>query len=199
MRDFRDAKSMARTLREALAAKHCKITVGESLELIAKLFGVADWNTLSALIKYPDAGPKQANRRGSGEGPEFARTTEAALIGALRAAHERSQTESSVEHLLLSLTEDPDAVAMMRARHVDPAAVRDSLLNSAEIAGAREGDKSTSDPQPSASFQRVVQRAILDVHATDERTITGAHLLIAILSEPESMAARILRQRGFSS
>ena len=48
MRDFRDAKAMARTLRAALAAKGLKITISQSLELIAKAFGVADWNTLAA-------------------------------------------------------------------------------------------------------------------------------------------------------
>ncbi len=51
MRDFRDAKAMAGTLRAALDAKGLKITVSESLELIAKAFGVADWNTLAARIR----------------------------------------------------------------------------------------------------------------------------------------------------
>ena len=51
MRDFRDAKAMAHTLRAALAAKGLKITVSESLELIAKAFGVADWNTLAATVR----------------------------------------------------------------------------------------------------------------------------------------------------
>ena len=199
MRDFRDAKSMARTLREALAAKHCKITVGESLELIGNLFGVSDWNTLSALIKNSDGGSKDTDRRGDDQGPTFARTTEAALHGALRAAHERSLAECSVEHLLLSLTEDPDAIAMMRARRVDPTAVRALLERSVEIARAGDGHDSISGPVPSPSFQRVVQRAILDAQASGEWNITGAHLLVAILSEQESSAARILREQGLSS
>ncbi|MGI9501745.1 MAG: glyoxalase superfamily protein, partial [Geminicoccaceae bacterium] len=50
MRDFRDAKTMARTLRSALAAKGLKISNSQSLELVAEIFGVADWNTLSAAI-----------------------------------------------------------------------------------------------------------------------------------------------------
>ena len=50
MRDFRDAKAMARTLREALAAKSVKISNSEALELTAKLLGVRDWNTLAAAI-----------------------------------------------------------------------------------------------------------------------------------------------------
>jgi hypothetical protein len=51
MRDFRDSKVMAQTLRAALAAKGHKISIAESLELIAKAFGAADWNTLAASIK----------------------------------------------------------------------------------------------------------------------------------------------------
>jgi hypothetical protein len=51
MRDFRDAKAMARTLRAALAAKGLTITTSQSLELIAQAFGVADWNTLAAVIR----------------------------------------------------------------------------------------------------------------------------------------------------
>jgi len=51
MRDFRDAKAMAQSLRTTLAAKGLKITISQSLELIAKAFGVADWNTLAAAIR----------------------------------------------------------------------------------------------------------------------------------------------------
>jgi len=51
MRDFRDAKAMAQTLRDALKTKSVSITHGESLELIAKVLGFRDWNTLSARIQ----------------------------------------------------------------------------------------------------------------------------------------------------
>jgi ribosomal protein S1 len=50
MRDFRDAKAMARTLREALAAKAAKVSNSEALELTAKMLGQRDWNTLAAAI-----------------------------------------------------------------------------------------------------------------------------------------------------
>jgi hypothetical protein len=56
MRDLRDAKAMAHTLRAALATKGHKVTNSESLELIARAFGVADWNTLSASIREETAG-----------------------------------------------------------------------------------------------------------------------------------------------
>ncbi|MGJ4950175.1 LON peptidase substrate-binding domain-containing protein [Bradyrhizobium sp. HKCCYLS20291] len=54
MRDFRDAKVMAQTLRESLTTKSITISHSHSLELVSRMFGVADWNTLSALIKSGD-------------------------------------------------------------------------------------------------------------------------------------------------
>ncbi len=57
MRDYRDAKAMAQTLRQAFKERSVSLTHSESLELIAKVLGHADWNTLSARI---DASPKAA-------------------------------------------------------------------------------------------------------------------------------------------
>jgi ATP-dependent Lon protease len=51
MRDFRDAKAMARTLRDLLTAKSVSLTHTESLELVAKMLGFHDWNELSAMIQ----------------------------------------------------------------------------------------------------------------------------------------------------
>jgi uncharacterized protein len=60
MRDFRDAKAMAQTLREALKTKSVSLTHSESLELVAKILGFHDWNVLSATIQsevQPAANP----------------------------------------------------------------------------------------------------------------------------------------------
>ena len=51
MRDFRDAKAMAHTLRESLTAKSVTLSHSESLELIARVLGFHDWNVLSAKIQ----------------------------------------------------------------------------------------------------------------------------------------------------
>jgi len=61
MRDFRDAKAMAQTLRDALTARSVSLKVSESLELIARILGMPDWNVLAAKIR--SAG------RGQGKGP----------------------------------------------------------------------------------------------------------------------------------
>ena len=60
MRDFRDAKAMAQTLRDALKTKSVSLTQSESLELVAKTLGFRDWNVLSATIQsevQPPANP----------------------------------------------------------------------------------------------------------------------------------------------
>jgi hypothetical protein len=75
MRDFRDAKATARTLRAALAAKGLKITISQSLELIAEIFGEVDWNTLAAAIRAEmtprrnNASPPPSGAGGSRPGP----------------------------------------------------------------------------------------------------------------------------------
>jgi ATP-dependent Lon protease len=51
MRDYRDAKAMAQTLRQALKERSVSLTHSESLELISKVLGFADWNVLSARIQ----------------------------------------------------------------------------------------------------------------------------------------------------
>jgi len=58
MRDYRDAKAMAQTLRQTLKERSVSLTHSESLELIARLLGLPDWNTLSARI---NASPKPAS------------------------------------------------------------------------------------------------------------------------------------------
>jgi len=60
MRDFRDAKAMAQTLRDSLNTKAVTISHSESLELVSKMFGAADWNTLSALIQAGRPAPATA-------------------------------------------------------------------------------------------------------------------------------------------
>jgi hypothetical protein len=196
MRDYRDAKAMARTLRETLAAKHHKITVGESLEIIARLFGAADWNTLSAVIKNSERMPKSADARGRDGHVQFAPTTEQALHRALNIASDQGHSQTTVEHLLLSLIKDPDASAIMTANAVDFAAVREQITRSIEISSPSDGGGAATDPVPSPAFQRVVQRAIRDVLGAGGGNVTGAHLLAAIISDEKATAARILREHG---
>lgn len=59
MRDFRDAKAMAQTLRDALNTRSVSLTHSESLELVAKILGFHDWNVLAARIQSESTEPNR--------------------------------------------------------------------------------------------------------------------------------------------
>jgi hypothetical protein len=214
MRDFRDAKAMAHSLRAALAAKDLKITVSQSLELIAEAFGVADWNTLSAAIRAEPAAstppPPPPDEAVSATGRiGFSKDLEATLHRAIALAKARGQEYATLEHLLMALTDDPDARAVMTACAADPGQVKESLsgyvdrqpaslMTDDEGPGATATATATATAKPTAGFQRVVQRAVLHVQTSGRTAVTGAQLLVAIFSEQESHAARVLEGLGMT-
>ena len=51
--------------------------------------------------------------------PSFSRNLEQSLHRALAAANERHHEYATLEHLLLSLVDDTDAAAVMRAERID--------------------------------------------------------------------------------
>src|SRR5258708_12374510 len=51
MRDFRDAKAMAQTLREALNVKSVSLTHSETMDGVAKTLGFGAWQVLAAKIQ----------------------------------------------------------------------------------------------------------------------------------------------------
>ena len=201
MRDFRDAKAMAGTLRAALAAKGLKITVSESLELIAKAFGVADWNTLSAAVRAKAPAPRTefspspppAAERVLGPGPHFSRELESTLHRALAGAN-----HATLEHLLLALIDDQDASAVMKACNVDLGALKKNLANyiDNELTGLAKSDG--TDARPTSAFQRVVQRAVTHIQWSGRDEVTGANVLLAIFAETESPAVTLLGEQDMT-
>lgn len=56
MHSFMDSKLMAKLLRQALAERNIDVSHSDCLELIARQFGVANWNILSAKIDGAQGG-----------------------------------------------------------------------------------------------------------------------------------------------
>lgn len=69
MRSIQDFKSMARGLRDDLAARKLTLGHSECLELVARQFGFPDWNSLSS--KFDDAGDLSTPLRGSADPKEL--------------------------------------------------------------------------------------------------------------------------------
>jgi catechol 2,3-dioxygenase-like lactoylglutathione lyase family enzyme len=57
MRDFRDAKLMAKALRQALADRDVDLSHSDTLEIVARQFGFEQWNILSAKLEQTTASP----------------------------------------------------------------------------------------------------------------------------------------------
>jgi hypothetical protein len=208
MRTFRDAKAMAQSLRTALAAMGFKLTVSQSLELIAKAFGVGDWNTLAAAIR-PQAPPvpespvpppglspsaENAKRAGMLSGP-----LELMLNKAFGYARERKHGMLTVEHLLLFLLEDADAAAVMRSCGVDLDVLRKKLTGYLDLElqshAILDGDDA---PKPTLGFQRVLQRAVFHVHQAGKHSLTTTNVLVAVFSEKQSRAVQLLTEQSMS-
>jgi hypothetical protein len=199
MRDFRDAKAMAQTLRATLAATGFTITVSQSLELIAKMFGVADWNTLAAAIRGQALAPREnaiPTPPTSDLAPIlFSRGLELALHQALAYANQRRHEHTTLEHVLLALIDDPDASASMKACKVDLDALKVRLTRYIDNELAIPETDDPRAPSPTAAFQRVVQRAAVHVKDLRHSTITGADVLLAMFDETESHAVWVLTEQ----
>jgi ATP-dependent Clp protease ATP-binding subunit ClpA len=127
--------------------------------------------------------------------PSFSRNLEQTLHRALAVASERRHEYATLEHLLLSLLDDAEAAAVMRACSVDIDALRKSLVGYIE----HELDNLTTelheDPKPTSGFQRVIQRAVIHVQSSGREEVTGANVLVAIFAERESHAAYFLQEQ----
>jgi Clp amino terminal domain, pathogenicity island component/LTXXQ motif family protein len=128
----------------------------------------------------------------------LSRNLEKSLHRALAHANERRHEYATLEHLLLALTEDQDAVAMLRACGVDLDRLRCDILNyiNNELANlvATHGD----DAKPTASFQRALQRAAIHVQSSSRDEVTGANVLVAMFAERESHAVYFLQEQDMT-
>ena len=131
--------------------------------------------------------------------PSFTTTLEAAIHQALATANERKHELATLEHLLLALTDEPDAVRVMQACGVNIPTLQsalneyiDSELES--LVADVEGVEAT----PTTGFQRVIQRAAIHVQSSGHNEVTGGNVLVAMFAERESHAAYFLQEQDMT-
>lgn len=130
--------------------------------------------------------------------PSFSKPLEQTLHRALAEASRRQHEYATLEHLLISLIEDQDAVAVMRACGVDVEELARQVNRYLDIDLESLRVDDGLDPTPTAGFQRVVQRAILHVQSSGREEVTGANVLVALFSERESHAVYFLQQQDMT-
>ncbi len=130
--------------------------------------------------------------------PQLSRTLDKTLRRAFALANARQHEYATLEHLLMALSEDQDAVAVLRACAVDIDRLRATLTDflDHELSGlVVEG---MVDARPTSGFQRVLQRAAIHVQSAGRTEVTGANVLVALFSERESHAVFFLQEQNMS-
>ena len=123
---------------------------------------------------------------------------EQTLHRALAHANSRRHEFATLEHLLLALTEDQDALAVLRACGVDTERLRRELTEYIENELTNLTTGHIDDAKPTASFQRVLQRAAIHVQSSGREQVTGANVLVAMFAERESHAVYFLQEQEMS-
>ncbi|MGN0904393.1 MAG: ATP-dependent Clp protease ATP-binding subunit ClpA [Alphaproteobacteria bacterium] len=117
---------------------------------------------------------------------------------ALSIAAEKKHEFATLEHLLLAMADDEDAAPMLEACHVNVGALERELETFIEKDLAALIQKKPRDPRPSLAFQRVLQRAAIQVQSSGRDVVTAAHLIIAMFAEKESYALYFLQKNGLT-
>ena len=131
--------------------------------------------------------------------PSFSSTLEQAIHAALALANDHRHEFATLEHLLLALLDEPDAVRVMQACSVDLDDLRGTLIEFVdEDLSNLVTDIDGSEAVPTAAFQRVIQRAAIHVQSSGRTEVTGANVLVAIFAERESNAAYFLQEQDMT-
>jgi len=123
---------------------------------------------------------------------------ELTLNTAFQTARQKRQEFMTVEHLLLSLLNNKDAVEVLRACVVDQKKLQKELSHFLEETTPKLSLRDQRDTQPTLGFQRVLQRAVFHVQSSGKKEVTGANVLVAIFSERESQAVYFLEKQELS-
>ncbi|NVK21963.1 MAG: ATP-dependent Clp protease ATP-binding subunit ClpA [Kangiellaceae bacterium] len=124
---------------------------------------------------------------------------EHSLNNAFHNARERRHEFITIEHLMLALLDNKDALEVLKACGANVSTLRDDLQNFVDKTTplfAEEDDE--FEIQPTIGFQRVLQRAVFHVQSSGRDAVSGANVLVAMFSEPESQAVYLLSKQDIS-
>lgn len=122
----------------------------------------------------------------------------ATLARAADYAAAQSHTEVSVEHLLLALTEDPEASVVLKSSNVDVAQLNNEVSDFIGRIDDRHPEGSGGSVAISADLRRILEAAAAAAQQGRRREINGAIVLAAIVGDGKSGAAHMLRSQGLT-
>jgi len=215
------AKEAAARLREFLAADGVGLKQTHAYEALARTLGYANWNTLQALLNaapLSESEPSpaaatpadtQAERTDEelaaeqrpvekGRIPILSRNLEQSLHRAISLASERHHEYATLEHLLLSLTEDQDAASVFLACNMDIEQLRKELTEYINSKLDQLVTTAPGAPKPTTGFQRAVQRAVLHIQNSGRDETNSGDVVVSLFTERESSAVDFLQRQGMT-
>jgi ATP-dependent Clp protease ATP-binding subunit ClpA len=128
----------------------------------------------------------------------IAQELEVSLHMAFVEARQKRHEFITVEHLLLTLLDNPSAAEVLRACAANLDELRHEVTHFVNQHTPTVPGDGEIDTQPTLGFQRVIQRAILHVQSSGKKEVNGANVLVAIFGEKDSHAVYFLQKQGIS-
>ncbi len=126
----------------------------------------------------------------------FSKPLEQSLNMAFSRAKEKRHEFMTVEHLLLTLLDNNEAIEVLAACGADIERLRAGLGIFVDETTPHIPLEKESEIQPTLGFQRVLQRAVFQVQSAGKAEVSGANVLAAIFGEQESQAVYFMSQEN---
>lgn len=129
----------------------------------------------------------------------LSRHLEVSLRLAMTLARQKSHEYLTVEHLLLALLENINAANTLTACNANVSTLRSELEAYVNKHTPTVDADSEQSPQPTQSFDRILQRAIFHVQSIGGgRLVEGSDILVSMFSEHDTYAVYLLKKQGIS-
>lgn len=128
----------------------------------------------------------------------LSKNLEISLHRALAIAKKYRHEYATLEHLLYSLIDDPDAISVMRGCGINLNDIKKNLGEFLETELSSLVVDDLEESRPTAGFQRVIHRAAIHVQSAGKSEVTGANVLVALFSERDSHAVFFLQEQELS-
>ena len=121
---------------------------------------------------------------------------ESSLRLAFAEAKGRRHEHVTLEHLLYALLRDPIATRILRACGARLPELKRDLETHLKETQPSLPEGSERDPEQTRAFQRVLERAAMQVQSSGKDTIDGGNVLVALYRERDSHALYLLEKQG---
>ncbi len=129
----------------------------------------------------------------------LSRHLEVSLRLAMTLARQKSHEYLTVEHLLLALLENTNAANTLTACNANVSTLRSELEAYINKHTPTVDAETEQSPQPTQSFDRILQRAIFHVQSIGGgRLVEGSDILVSMFSEHDTYAVYLLKKQGIS-